>query len=66
MVDFEHYLQALKRKEEKFCFKVHIVDKYGTIEQNEEPSYDIMVDNFLGGKEPCLVKYIRESSIIDS
>lgn len=45
--------------------KVYIVDKYGTIEQNEEPSYDIMVDNFLGGKEPCLVKHIRESSIED-
>lgn len=46
--------------------KVYIVDKYGTIEQSEEPSYDIMVDNFLGSKEPCLVKHIRESSIIDS
>ena len=45
--------------------KVYIVDKYGTVEQSEEPSYDIMVYNFLGGKEPCLVKHIRESSIED-
>ena len=46
--------------------KVYIVDRYGTIEQNEEPSYDIMVENFLGGKDSCLVKHIRESSIIDN
>ena len=46
--------------------KVYMVDKYGTLEQNEEAGYDVIVDNFLGGKEPCLVKYIRESSIIDS
>ena len=45
--------------------KVYIVDKYGTIEQNVEPRYDIMVDNFLDSKEPCLVKHIRESSIIE-
>ena len=44
---------------------VYIVDRYGTIEQNIEPSYDVMVENFLDSKEPCLVKHIRESSIID-
>lgn len=45
---------------------VYIVDRYGTIEQNIEPSYDVMVENFLDSKEPCLVKHIRESSIIDN
>ena len=35
---------------------VFIVDRYGTFEQNEEPSYDIMIDS-----ENCLYKHIRES-----
>ena len=43
---------------------IEIIDRYGTFEQNEEPSYDIMVNNFLSGNKPCLVKHIRESSII--
>lgn len=42
---------------------IEIVDRYGTFEQNEEPSYDIMVDNFNG--EQCLIKHVRQSSIID-
>ena len=40
--------------------KVYIVDAYGTFEQNEEPSYDVMVE-----EENCLYKHIRESLIID-
>ena len=36
---------------------VAIIDKYGTFEQNEEPSYDVLVDNF------GLVKHIREHSL---
>jgi len=42
---------------------VAIVDSYGTFFQNEEPSYDIMVDHFLGG-EKTLVKHIRESDVV--
>ena len=37
---------------------VYVVDAYGTFEQDEEPSYDIMVEN-----ENCLYKHIRESGI---
>ena len=43
---------------------VYIVDAYGTFEQNEEPSYDIMVEHsphFDGQK--CLYKHIREHSV---
>lgn len=40
---------------------VSIIDAYGTFEQNEEPSYDIMVDDFNGA--PALIKHIRESSL---
>lgn len=40
---------------------VEIIDAYGTFEQNEEPSYDIMVD--VHGA-PCLFKHIRESLIL--
>lgn len=43
--------------------KVYIIDHYGTLEQNKEPSYDIMVEDFLGGGQPCLVKHIRESEV---
>lgn len=38
---------------------VEIIDRYGTFEQNIEPSYDIMVDDFNGQR--CLFKHIRES-----
>ena len=41
--------------------KICIIDAYGTFEQKEEPSYDIMVDD-LNGK-PCIVKHIRESAL---
>ena len=42
---------------------VAIVNSYGTFFQNEEPSYDIMVEHFLGG-EKTLVKHIRESDVV--
>lgn len=44
---------------------VDIVDAYGTFEQNEEPSYDILTPNFRNG-ETYLVKHIRESSVIST
>ena len=37
---------------------IYIVDAYGTFEQDEEPSYDVMVE-----KENCLYKHCRESLI---
>ena len=36
-----------------------VVDKYGTFEQNEEPSYDILVKD-----ENVLYKHIRQSWIV--
>lgn len=39
---------------------IGIIDSYGTMEQNEEPSYDIEV----GGEEFTLYKHIPESQII--
>jgi len=41
---------------------VYIVDAYGTFEQNEEPSYDIMVEE---GAMPGLYKHIRERFLYD-
>ena len=47
--------------DEKFYTgKVAIVDSYGTFEQNEEPSYDIFVEDF-NSDGGALVKHIRES-----
>lgn len=40
---------------------IEIIDRYGTFEQNEEPSYDILVDDFNGS--PCLFKHIRQSRV---
>lgn len=37
---------------------IEIVDAYGTFEQKEEPSYDIMVY-----PDDCLYKHVRESMI---
>ena len=46
---------------------VYIVDRFGTFEQNEEPSYDIMAENVEmsdGSIAPeCLIKHIRESEL---
>lgn len=39
--------------------RILIVDAYGTFDQGEEPSYDIMVD-----EERCLYKHIVESEVI--
>ena len=39
---------------------IEIVDQYGTFEQAEEPSYDILVKEENG----CLYKHIRESQIM--
>lgn len=37
---------------------VYIVDAWGTFDQAEEPSYDIMVET-----DDCLYKHVRESSV---
>ena len=46
-----------------FKGKVYIVDKWGTFEQNEEPSYDVMIEDFGKKGNSCLVKHVRESLI---
>ena len=40
---------------------IYIIDAYGTFEQNEEVSYDIMTETSPIMNEPCLFKHIRES-----
>lgn len=44
---------------------IYIVDAYGTFEQNEEVSYDILVKSgdFPDVGYPCLFKHIRESEV---
>ena len=52
------------KDKEIFCKgKIYVIDRYGTFEQNKEPSYDIMVENFDNSGEPCLVKHIVESKL---
>lgn len=56
------YLTPYKEKQEKFFIgTIDIIDSYGTFEQHKEPSYDILVQDFNGTGEPCLVKHVRES-----
>lgn len=56
------YLIPYKETEKKFFTgKVYIIDRYGTFDQDEEPSYDIMVEDYNGTGEPCLVKHVRQS-----
>ena len=44
---------------------VEIVDAYGTFGQNEEPSYDILIqDPRVCDGSLTLVKHIRESSLL--
>lgn len=58
------YLRPYKETKEKFFIgTVYIVDSYGTFEQSFEPSYDIMVENYNGMNERCLIKHIRESHL---
>lgn len=60
------WLVPYKETEKKFFIgKVYIIDAYGTFEQNVEPSYDIMVEDFNGSGQPCLVKHVRESECVD-
>ena len=47
-------------KNEEYEGYIEIVDHYGTFEQAEEPSYDILVK----GNPGCLYKHIRESMVI--
>ena len=51
-------------EKEYFCIgTIEIVDAYGTyFQKDNEPSYDIMVENFADTKEKMLVKHIVESS----
>lgn len=56
------YIKLYEKDEEIFCQgKIYIVDAYGTLEQNDEPSCDIMVENFNNSGESCLVKHVVES-----
>ena len=44
--------------------RINIIDRYGTFEQNNDVSYDIMVDRSLfHNNGPCLYKHIIESKV---
>lgn len=50
----------------QYTGKVFIVDKFGTFEQHNEPSYDVMVENMEfsdGTLGECLVKHVIESNV---
>ncbi len=55
VVTFEYYGKTLTGR-------ISIVDAYGTYGQNEEPSYDIMVND---GKPWTLYTHVRESWILE-
>ena len=50
---------VFKIGDDEKCGMIQIVDAYGTFEQEDEPSYDICVE-----EENCLYKHIRETAII--
>lgn len=53
--------------EYKINGRIFIIDAYGTLEQNKEVSYDIMVNNSpLHDNGPCLFKHIIETQIYPS
>jgi hypothetical protein len=50
-------------EEGTFYGEVYIVDAYGTWDNPNDASYDIMVDNWGPKKEECLFKHITESLV---
>ena len=58
------YVKPYQSESEIFCKgKIYIIDAYGTMDQNIEPSYDVMVENFNNSGRPCLCKHVRESEL---
>lgn len=51
------------KKEHELVGEIYIIDAYGTFEQNEEVSYDIMVEESPFGN-PCLFKHITEPGVL--
>jgi hypothetical protein len=49
---------VFKIGDDEKCGMIQIVDAYGTFEQEDEPSYDICVE-----EENCIYKQIRETAI---
>ena len=43
--------------------EVYIVDAFGTFEQNEQPSYDIMVEHSHFDGKRCLYKHLIEQNV---
>lgn len=50
-------------EESTFYGEVYIVDAYGTWDNPNDVSYDIMVNNWGPKKEECLFKHITESLV---
>ena len=56
------YIKMHGEDKEIFCEgKICTVDAYGTFEQNKEPSYDVMVENFDNSGKSCMMKHVIES-----
>ena len=44
---------------------IEIVDRFGTFGQSDQPSYDIMVDNWFGSGEAMFCKHVVESLVLN-
>ena len=45
-------------EKKEYVGQIEIIDRYGTFEQNEEPSYDVYVPEL-----NCLFKHLRQSTV---
>lgn len=63
--DLVSFQMTVDENVETFDGTIEIVDRFGAweIDNPQEPSYDIMVENWRDSGEPALVKHIRESII---
>ena len=63
--DFVSFQMTIDENVETFDGVIEIVDRFGAweIDNPREPSYDIMVENWLGSGEMMFVKHVRESNI---
>lgn len=59
--DYVVFKIALEQDEpaKEYIGRIAIIDHNGTFEQNDEPSYDIYVEEL-----NCLFKHCRESSVV--
>ena len=56
---------TFKLEEKEYRGNIYIIDPYGTWDDPNDVSYDIMVNNWGPKKEECLFKHINENLIIN-